>query len=875
VDVAREQQRGVRQRRGDAERDAVERDVRTPAGHPARPSHLDVDAALTGRPDAVLRLQRVAGNRVTAAMLEAAEQADLQAAHDVETEALPVGAADDHAEHDADRLADLALRRLAQASPARDVPAPDGNAALHRSAPTATPLAGAFDAPPQVADRVRARAGRGGSSLPDGVRRSMEQGFGTSFSAVRIHSDAEAGRLAASLGAEAFTHGRDIFFGNDRYRPDAPDGQLLLAHELAHVVQGRGSVQRKLVGTSAAVEQMGGQAAGRNKVKKFFGAGDGYTKIMEALRAYEKREAEVVAKQAFGKSDQKWMLAKLNDISNRIDKWLASNDELAAGTTARKKRTKQVGQAGVELHGASADEAAELQRTIEGSELEKRVSALKMLRPRLTAEQQDVASPGYFKVKSFNDQRLATGGTWNEHDAVGGAANRLDKVEYSGGEKGFFIPEKRNVVDQPQDASYSGIDRLDPNQGARSVASARLAKLFGANVLADIEFATHASATGEARMGVMSAQAKGSEARSVKVARNPQERAELEKNNDPSTIDDVDDPELQRSLNILQRQDYISRQLDRHTHNYYIATDAQGKVVGVTGIDLDVSFGAAKNQGGNLEAYDKFLGIPELADAAFRAKVLSVKPEEIRACLDGLLEKPEVDATIERFTHLSTVLQNMDPTKIVPMGGWGKETAAAQSRELTEGETEQGIGKHAHSYLVRMQQDTLDDEFRDKAFDVLAPLDSMQTEKKQVNKAVHELVRRGSLSPGAGLGLLEALVEGILTDPSLVEKRDKAAKTKKEDADVGADVAKLAEARAALQKTGGTPDLLFEADEMIAEIHKELTAEAAKLAGQDYEKAVATLIQRMCEFAVKFNSRQKRQMSPTRPRRGAKVGARS
>ena len=862
VDVAREQQPRVRpQRRGvDSE----------PSTAPADLGAIDVDAALAGRPDAVLRLQRAAGNQVTSAILAAAEQSDL--VQDDHAEPLPVGAADDHAEQDADRLAELALRRLARTSSVPEVAAADAEANLHRSAAAATPLARAFDAPPQVADRVRKRAGRSGSSLPDGVRRSMERGFGASFSGVRIHTDAEAGRLAASLGAEAFTHGRDIFFGNRRFQPNAPDGQALLAHELAHVVQGRGSVQRKLVGTAAAVEQLGGQAAGRNKVQKLFGAGDDYTKIMEALSSYEKREAEVVAKQAFGKDDQKWMLAKLNDIGKMVDKWLATNDQLA-GTTERKKRARQIDRAALGLHGASAEEAAELQSTIEGSELEKRVSALKMLRPRLVAEHQDVAAPGYFTVKSFNDQELAAGGTWNQHDAVGGAANRLDKVEYQGGEKGFFIPEKRNLTNQPQDATYSGIDSLDPNQGARSVASARLAKLFGADVIADIEFATHASATGEARMGVMSAQAKGVEANKVKVARNAEERAELEKQHDPATIVDVDDPELQRSLNILQILDYISRQLDRHTHNYYIATDAHGKVVGVTGIDLDVSFGAAKNQGGDLEAYDKFLGIPELADAGFRAKVLSVTPDEIRACLTALLDKPEVDATIERFTHLSTVLQNMDPSKIVPLGGWGKQTAATQSRELVEGETEQGLGKHAHSYLVRMQQDTLDDEYRDKAYGVLAPLDTMPTEKTQVNKAVHELVRRGSLSPAAGLGLVEALVEGILTDPSLVEKRDAAAKTKKQDADVSAEVTKLAEAKAALQKSGGTPDFLFEVDEMVMEIHKEITANSVKRAGQDYEKAVATLIEQMCELAVTFNSRQKRQLGSNRPRRGAKVGA--
>jgi hypothetical protein len=54
---------------------------------------------------------------------------------------------------------------------------------------------------------------------------------------VRLHVDAEADRLAATLGARAFTSGRDIFFRSGAYAPGRPDGQRLLAHELAHVPQ--------------------------------------------------------------------------------------------------------------------------------------------------------------------------------------------------------------------------------------------------------------------------------------------------------------------------------------------------------------------------------------------------------------------------------------------------------------------------------------------------------------------------------------------------------------------------------------------------------------------------------------------------------------
>jgi hypothetical protein len=62
-------------------------------------------------------------------------------------------------------------------------------------------------------------------------------------SGVRIHADGRAAALAAELGAEALTRGRDIYFGAGRYAPESEAGRRLLRHELGHVVQqARGDV---------------------------------------------------------------------------------------------------------------------------------------------------------------------------------------------------------------------------------------------------------------------------------------------------------------------------------------------------------------------------------------------------------------------------------------------------------------------------------------------------------------------------------------------------------------------------------------------------------------------------------------------------------
>lgn len=68
----------------------------------------------------------------------------------------------------------------------------------------------------------------------------MESAFKTDFSKVNIHDNAESSKLNASLGAEAFATGDDIFFREGRYNPESQQGQELLGHELTHVIQQRG-----------------------------------------------------------------------------------------------------------------------------------------------------------------------------------------------------------------------------------------------------------------------------------------------------------------------------------------------------------------------------------------------------------------------------------------------------------------------------------------------------------------------------------------------------------------------------------------------------------------------------------------------------------
>jgi len=80
-----------------------------------------------------------------------------------------------------------------------------------------------------------------GKPMPGYLQRDMENKFNTDFSGVGVHDSGEAADLNRQINARAFTVGNDIFMGAGEYAPDSPAGQKLMAHELTHVVQQRGS----------------------------------------------------------------------------------------------------------------------------------------------------------------------------------------------------------------------------------------------------------------------------------------------------------------------------------------------------------------------------------------------------------------------------------------------------------------------------------------------------------------------------------------------------------------------------------------------------------------------------------------------------------
>jgi Domain of unknown function (DUF4157)/Heterokaryon incompatibility protein Het-C len=164
---------------------------------------------------------------------------------------LTVGSANDAHEHEANRTADMVMRK-----PLGQI---DGVTRSHpvNSTPTITPViqracahcenekeqtaqrketsatSGGFTAPPSVSRAIS----RGGSGLDSNAKTFMESRFNCSFDNVRVHTDGESAASARDISARAYTSGNHIVFGDGQYQPNTEGGRHLLAHELTHTVQ--------------------------------------------------------------------------------------------------------------------------------------------------------------------------------------------------------------------------------------------------------------------------------------------------------------------------------------------------------------------------------------------------------------------------------------------------------------------------------------------------------------------------------------------------------------------------------------------------------------------------------------------------------------
>jgi hypothetical protein len=133
-----------------------------------------------------------------------------------------------------------ALQRLVQMGATMSRPGDTEELTADRDAERVLGAPGRARPRPESTTVPRTPGGRllgGGDPLPATTRSFFEPRFFADFSQVRVHTDPEAAASARALGARAYTVGQDIVFDEGQYAPQSAEGQHILAHELAHVVQ--------------------------------------------------------------------------------------------------------------------------------------------------------------------------------------------------------------------------------------------------------------------------------------------------------------------------------------------------------------------------------------------------------------------------------------------------------------------------------------------------------------------------------------------------------------------------------------------------------------------------------------------------------------
>lgn len=134
----------------------------------------------------------------------------------------------DEYEREANRIAEEVLRQR--------TPDEEGEKLHIRARPSSPAAGGEYEVSEHFEKRLHRSRG-GGSPISDQVRAFVEPRMKYDFSKVQIHADNRSARMNKELGAQAFTYGRDIYFGAGQYSPQSIEGKRLLAHELSHVVQ--------------------------------------------------------------------------------------------------------------------------------------------------------------------------------------------------------------------------------------------------------------------------------------------------------------------------------------------------------------------------------------------------------------------------------------------------------------------------------------------------------------------------------------------------------------------------------------------------------------------------------------------------------------
>ncbi len=140
--------------------------------------------------------------------------------------------------------------------------------------------------------------------------------LGEDFRNVQIHRGPGADRLTGEAGAQALTGQNHIYFREGAYRPDTPEGQELLVHELTHAAQ---FAREEPIRFREDLLEREGEAEG----KEFLLGGRDWGALERNGLAEESREEPVI--RVIGRAGEEYFLteSELEEVKEEVKHSLA------------------------------------------------------------------------------------------------------------------------------------------------------------------------------------------------------------------------------------------------------------------------------------------------------------------------------------------------------------------------------------------------------------------------------------------------------------------------------------------------------------------------------------------------------------------------
>ncbi|MBB6735616.1 DUF4157 domain-containing protein [Cohnella sp. CBP 2801] len=601
------------------------------------------------------------------------------------------------------------------------------------------------------------RKSPGSNQLPAEVQAKMESAFGADFSDVKIHANSSAannvGALAYAQGNEIhFAPGQ---YNPHSQRGQQMIGHELthvIQQKAGRVAPtgrvGSGALLNDDPGLEREADEMGARAAafgtpGPETVQRMVDRTRATplvrgpsTELIQRMPSSQ----DIIAKVGAPKKHVKNKMA-----STRVGKFLKMKENLIENSTRYRSVLDKVDQFDQYVDGtvladepdgmeAQAEHVMSLYASVEnaadqyiadkgGDEKTAYMQSLRRSLPmekiavRSTVEEHkrhpDLPKPKWKLITSANpikmvdlDAGMATGVSDK------GALNSVSFFENEIGDEGVFKETKNTILtedEMPDTATKeerskagdeawvagekAGIDLKNARLAERNVAMSRLDQLLGAGVIAHTEFALHNSGSG-VQKGTFMLKAKGRKGGDLINGGQIVKDAEAKEQDDaPRNAIDMNDPNLQRSLSRLQLIDTLAMQIDRHFGNFFIQFDQSGRVLGVTGIDNDMSFGNVK---GIAKGRQEFPGLSRFVDKELAERIIALRDDDLVSIMEDLLSPEEIDAMLARLHSLQDHLKQ-DKTRLLTPDQWNEASAKGMLDE------HKNHGNDNSSYYGRMK----------------------------------------------------------------------------------------------------------------------------------------------------------------------------